>query len=43
LASLGRQMDEIVRRSEIPKEEGESDMIRMLDTARAIPPTPKKP
>jgi hypothetical protein len=36
-ASLFRQMDEIVRKSEIPKEEGESDMIRMLDTARAIP------
>ena len=43
LASIARQMDEIVRRSEIPKEEGESDMIRMLDTARAIPLTPQKP
>lgn len=43
LASLYRQMDEIVRKSEIPVEEGESDMIRMLDTARAIPSTPKKP
>lgn len=37
LISLTRQMDEIVRKSAIPKEEGESDMIRMLDTARAIP------
>lgn len=37
LTSLTRQMDEIVRKSAIPKEEGESDMIRMLDTARAIP------
>ncbi len=43
LGSLYRQMDEIVRKSEIPKEEGESDMIRMLDTTRAIPTTPKKP
>jgi len=37
LASLQRQMAEIVRKTEIPKEEGESDMIRMLDTSRAIP------
>jgi hypothetical protein len=37
LASLFLQMEEIVRKSEIPKEEGESDMIRMLDTSRAIP------
>jgi hypothetical protein len=36
LNSLYRQLDEIVRKSEIPKEEGESDMIRMLDTTRAI-------
>lgn len=41
LRALYRQMDEIVRKSEIPKEQGESDMIRMLDTARAIPNTPK--
>lgn len=41
MASLYRQMDEIVRKKEIPKEEGEADMIRMLDTARAIPNTPK--
>jgi len=37
MASLYRQMDEIVRKSEIPREEGEADMIRMLDTTRAIP------
>jgi hypothetical protein len=37
LNALYAQMDEIIRKSEIPKEEGESDMIRMLDTARAIP------
>lgn len=37
LVSLTQQMEEIIRKSAIPKEEGESDMIRMLDTARAIP------
>lgn len=37
LASIQRQMAEIVRKSQIPKEEGEMDMIRMLDTSRAIP------
>ena len=36
LSALYQQMDEIVRKSSIPKEEGETDMIRMLDTARAI-------
>lgn len=43
LTALYRQMDEIVRKSEIPKEQGESDMIRMLDTTRAIPNTPPPP
>lgn len=37
MLSLYRQLDEIVRKSQIPMEEGESDMIRMLDTTRAIP------
>jgi hypothetical protein len=41
--SLYRQFDEITRKNQIPKEEGESDMIRMLDPSRAIPNTPKKP
>ncbi len=36
LASLQAQLDEIVRKSLIPIEEGESDFIRMQDTARAI-------
>lgn len=40
LAGLYRQMDEIVRKREIPREQGEADMIKMLDTARAIPNTP---
>ena len=42
LAALQRQMDEIVRIRQIPKEEGETDMIRMLDTSRAIPNVPKE-
>lgn len=33
------QLDEIVRKSAIPKEQGEADMIRMLDTSRAVPTT----
>ena len=37
LAALCQQMDEIIRISSIPKEEGESDMLRMLDKSRAIP------
>ena len=35
--SLCQQLDEIVRKENIPLEEGESDMIKMLDTTRAIP------
>ncbi|HNP33156.1 MAG TPA: hypothetical protein PKN96_07675 [Flavobacterium sp.] len=44
LASLNAQFDEIKVKSEIRMEDGEEDMIRMLDTARAIPtnPEPKK-
>lgn len=37
---LKLQMEEIVKRSKIPKEEGESDLIKMKDTTRAIPNTP---
>ncbi len=37
MISLAQQMDEIIRKENIPAEEGESDMIRMLDTSRAIP------
>lgn len=37
LLSLQNQLDEIVRKSTIPIEEGESDLIQMLDTSRAIP------
>ncbi len=31
------QLEEIVKRSQIPMEEGESDLIKMKDTTRAIP------
>ena len=41
LVSLQRQMDKIVEKSKIPIEEGESDLLKMMDTARAIPNTPK--
>ena len=37
LISLQSQLDEIIKKSTIPKEEGESDLIQMLDTSRAIP------
>jgi hypothetical protein len=40
LVSLQRQMDKITEKSKIPVEEGESEMLKMLDTARAIPTTP---
>ncbi len=39
LAALARQMEEIIQKERIPLEQGESDMIRMLDTTRAIPST----
>lgn len=37
LVSLQRQMDKIVEKSKIPIEEGESELIKMMDTTRAIP------
>ncbi len=37
LVSLQRQMDKIVEKSKIPMEVGESELLQMLDTARAIP------
>ena len=39
LVSLQRQMDKIVERSKIPVEEGESELMKMMDTSRAIPNT----
>jgi hypothetical protein len=41
VASLQFQLDEITRKSNIKIEEGENDMLRMLDTTRAIPTNPK--
>lgn len=41
LASLQNEMDKMVQKSKIPLEEGESDLIKMLDTTRAIPNTPQ--
>jgi len=41
VASMQWQFDEIKRKSEIKMEEGEGDMIRMLDTTRAIPNNPE--
>ena len=46
LVSLQNQMDKIVQKSKIPLEEGESDLIKMRDTTRAIPnekPDPNLP
>ncbi len=40
IQSLQNQMDEITRRSQIPTEVGESDLIKMMDTTRAIPNVP---
>lgn len=37
VASMQWQLDEINRKSEIKTEDGESDMLKMLDTTRAIP------
>jgi hypothetical protein len=41
ITSMQFQLDEIKRKSEIKMEEGEGDMIRMLDTTRAIPNNPE--
>lgn len=46
MVSLQNQMDKLVQKSKIPLEEGESDLIKMLDTTRAIPnvkPDPNLP
>ena len=39
-SSLQRQMDKIVEKSKIPIEEGESELMKMMDASRAIPTTP---
>jgi hypothetical protein len=40
LVSMNAQIDEIKRKSEVKMEDGEADMIRMLDANRAIPTNP---
>jgi hypothetical protein len=35
--SLQRQMDKITQKSKIPVEEGESELMKMMDASRAIP------
>jgi hypothetical protein len=39
LVAFQQQMDEITVKKQIKMEDGESDMLRMLDTTRAIPST----
>lgn len=41
IVSLQMQLEEIIRRSQIPREAGEPDFVKMKDTTRAIPTTPK--
>ena len=41
LASIELQINELIRKQLIPMEQGEADMIRMLDTSRAVRETPK--
>ena len=40
LVSLQRQMDKITEKNKIPIEEGESELMKMMDTTRAIPNSP---
>jgi hypothetical protein len=40
LSSLQRQMDKITQKSKIPVEEGESELMKMMDASRAIQNTP---
>lgn len=43
LISLQNQMDKIVQKNKIPLEEGESELLKMLDSSRAIPNVPIDP
>jgi hypothetical protein len=40
---LQRQMDKITEKSKIPVEEGESELMKMMDASRAIPNTANTP
>ena len=41
LLALQNQMDKIVQKNKIPLEEGESELLKMLDNSRAIPNKPQ--
>ena len=41
LIALQNQMDKIVQKNKIPLEEGESELLKMLDNSRAIPNKPQ--
>ena len=41
LMALQNQMDKIVQKNKIPLEEGESELLKMLDNSRAIPNKPQ--
>jgi len=41
LTSIEVQLDELIKKSDIPVETGETDMIKMLDTSRAVKKVPK--
>ncbi len=41
LAAIELQLEELVRKSDVPKEANESDLLRMLDTSRAVKNIPK--
>lgn len=43
MTSLQNQFDELIRKSEIPKEIGEEEMLRALDTVRMANPDAMKP
>lgn len=43
VVSLQGEFEEIVRKSQIPTEQGESDLKQMQDTTRAIPNNPDRP
>lgn len=41
MASIELQINELIRKRQVPMEHGEGEMIRMLDTSRAVRETPK--
>ena len=43
IETFQNQMEKMAQKSKIPLEEGESELLKMLDTSRAIPNTPIDP